>query len=495
MLLTINSLLASRYEVKRFVDSGMSSEIYEVYDIEEKEPKAVKVSNKELMLEREAESAKQISHQNVVKYFEYRKEDYEGSEIYYIIMEYLPDGDLRKKIKEFQEKGQLLPPELLHDWMQQLASGLSAINELLIHRDLKPKNVLFSSDTLKISDFGLSKYVEEATREHTFKGEGTYPYMAPETWLLAHQSVCTDIYSLGIMFYELSTLSLPFKAENWLEWREKHLYELPPHPIAENKHINLNLDGMILRMMEKEPSNRYQFVQEVIAVLRQASAAQPGGEERDIAVIVSKARERYDREREKEKRRKLEEEMEEERSEKAYLGYEELVRLFDGLAEEINMRLQVTQIAIRDDNGRAYVQQRANRNYFYYDDALVLGFFRIREVLEKFRKPDLIRNNGLIGAAYFFVQKGHGIDNIREGANLLLLMRPGKMYGEWNICEIRDNPVSRHQHAYQPFAVENIDTLIEDLSWHWRGAMHTHIVSVKTLQKEDLKPYFEKLVA
>jgi len=473
----------------------MSSEIYEVYDIEEKEPKAVKVSNKELMLEREAESAKQISHQNVVKYFEYRKEDYEGSEIYYIVMEYLPDGDLRKKIKEFQEKGQLLPPELLHDWMQQLALGLSAINELLIHRDLKPKNVLFSGDTLKISDFGLSKYVEEATREHTFKGEGTYPYMAPETWLLAHQSVCTDIYSLGIMFYELSTLSLPFKAENWLEWREKHLYELPLHPIAENKHINLKLDGMILRMMEKEPSKRYQSAQQVIEVLEQLSPGIVAAEKPDIREIIAVARERYEIEREKEASKKLEMDTEKHFIQMAEYGYDELIRLFDGLAAEINRALQVKQIETHLSQTLFRGKEKwPSRRYNFYSDYLYLDFFPMRAVLDWSRSVKVLSDKGLIGAAYCHVTKS---DTTREGVNFVLLMTPGKMYGEWNICEIRDNPISAEQHKYQPFAVESIDIgiLINDLIGHWRGAMHTHTVSIKVLQKEDLKPYFEKLVA
>jgi hypothetical protein len=185
--------------------------------------------------------------------------------------------------------------------------------------------------------------------------------------------------------------------------------------------------------------------------------------------------------------------MQEDRSKKAHLGYEELAALFDGLAEEINMALQVSQIAIRDDTGTVMsVQERPDRLYLYYDDALVLGFFWIRRILDKFRESDLIRNSGLIGAAYFYLRKGH---NVREGANLLLLMNPGKMYGEWNVCEIKDLALSREQHKYQPFAVTDIDTLIEDLTWHWRGAVHTHTVPIKVLERQDILPYFEKLVA
>src|SRR5581483_9311749 len=86
--------------------------------------------------------------------------------------------------------------------VKQMLEGLKALHTKTVHRDLKPENILLSSETLKIGDFGLAKFVDEATRTLTFKGSGTPRYMAPEVWTGQHVVPATDLYALGVLFFE-----------------------------------------------------------------------------------------------------------------------------------------------------------------------------------------------------------------------------------------------------------------------------------------------------
>jgi serine/threonine protein kinase len=343
LLLGIDTVLAgelseNQYEVKSFIGSGMNAEVYKVLDHSDNSIKAMKVSSDVLMLKREAEAAKKIIHPNVTRYFEYREVVADGSKVHYIVMEYVPDGNMRGRINKQLESGEFFALDLLLGWMSQLASGLSAINDSLIHRDLKPENILFLKDTPKISDFGLSKYVEEATRTQTYKGEGTHPYMAPETWELAHQSIKTDIYSLGIIFYELVTLQRPFEGQNWLDWRQQHKFALPPHPMEKNSQIGYVVDGMIRKMIEKEPSKRYQSAEEVLGVIEQYSADTTGGKPTIIPdSLVTAARQKYDSESEKARVAKLEQDRRQELNQKFNYGFQEIVGVLDNIVDEFKL--------------------------------------------------------------------------------------------------------------------------------------------------------------
>lgn len=495
MLLRIDSVLAgehsgNQYEVKRFIGNGMNGEVYEVLDHSDTSIKAVKVSADALMLEREAEGAKKIIHPNVARYFEYRGSVIDGSTIYYIIMEYLPDGNLRRRINEQREKGELFGLELLLGWMSQLASGLSAINEVLIHRDLKPENILFLKDTLKISDFGLSKPVEEATRLITYKGEGTYPYMAPETWELSHQSLQTDIYSLGIMFYELVTLQRPFEAQNWLAWSQQHRFAVPQHPIEKNPQIGYVIDGMIRRMMEKEPSRRYHSAKEVLQVIEQYSVSTTAKRPTRIPdSLVTAARQKYDIESEKAQAQSLEQERKQEISQKFTYGFQELVGALDEIVNEFNQKLQVRPI-----HRSAPPQHRERIEFQYFERRLVINSLPLIDTIAELQVEykNLLEDQGVIGAAFLRLAYG---GQVRQGINFILLLEQGKMYGSWNTCEIRDRAGIIHQHRYQPFAVDNAEPLIHDLIMHWRGVMDVHTVSIKEFSSDDFMPFLQELVS
>ena len=153
--------------------------------------------------------AKLLDSENVIKYL-YIHDGNEFPEYPpFIIMEYTDGGTLRDLIAN--RNGQQFEVETLMGYFEQLAHGMKCISEQLVHRDIKPENILNFHGVLKITDFGLSKISGESTKTMTFKGYGTSPYVAPEAWNNDRNTIQMDIYSMGIVFYELATLSYPYE--------------------------------------------------------------------------------------------------------------------------------------------------------------------------------------------------------------------------------------------------------------------------------------------
>ena len=140
------------------------------------------------------------------------------------------------------------------------------INSKVIHRDIKLKNILLKDGIIKIGDFGISKSVSETTRTMTFKGYGTKEYISPEGWKFEKNTIKMDIYSMGIVFYQIATLlNYPYKIQNGTadEYRNAHLYGSVTNPRSYNKDIEFNIETTILRMLEKEPNKRFSNWEEI----------------------------------------------------------------------------------------------------------------------------------------------------------------------------------------------------------------------------------------
>ncbi len=141
---------------------------------------------------------------------------------------------------------------------RQLVDGMEAINARLIHRDIKPDNIVVSGNDLKITDFGLSKLVQEATRTSTFKGFGCLQSLAPEAWMSEKNTTQMDIYSMGLVFYEIATLRYPYSVAGSDPhlWKEAHLYQSVSRPEKHNPNIGQIVSQVIMGMLEKKPSGR-----------------------------------------------------------------------------------------------------------------------------------------------------------------------------------------------------------------------------------------------
>lgn len=209
-----------------------------------------------------------VKSDNVIKYtYAHDGERYPNLPPY-IIMEYANGGTLRDLLDTRQPA--FFDLSTLIGYYRQLASGMLAISKNLVHRDIKPENILIADGELKISDFGLSKMAGESTRTLTFKGYGTAKYVAPEAWKNDSNTIQMDIYSMGIVFYELATLQYPYDISSIrdpLGMRDVHLFQTAKAPSGINYDLPANIVAIIMRMMEKSVHRRFENWEDIIAAL------------------------------------------------------------------------------------------------------------------------------------------------------------------------------------------------------------------------------------
>jgi len=225
---------AKKYNIVKFLGRGSFGDVYLIKENTSEKLFAIKTFSTPFVddtvlksLFNEGRLAQEISHQNVIQYYFFHDGiQYEDLPMY-IIMEYAEGGTLEKLIQEKKNKRDFFSNEELIQLFEQLINGMEAINSQLIHRDIKPDNILIQDNVLKISDFGLSKYVTQATRTSTFKGIGCLPFLAPEGWKLDKNTIQMDIYSMGIVFYELASLTFPYEVTkgDFEEWQNVHLFQ------------------------------------------------------------------------------------------------------------------------------------------------------------------------------------------------------------------------------------------------------------------------------
>ena len=184
----------------------------------------------------------------------------------YIIMEFANQGSLQQLLEQKRETKTFFTNSELTQMFLQLSYGMKCINSVLVHRDIKPDNILIVDNVLKITDFGLAKYAEATTRSVTFKGYGTKEYCAPEVWKNEKNTIYMDIYSMGIVFYEIATLRYPYTVTGG-DYADAHLYKPVENPTKYNPSINPKLVSIINKMLQKPKSKRFSEWQEIIDML------------------------------------------------------------------------------------------------------------------------------------------------------------------------------------------------------------------------------------
>jgi serine/threonine protein kinase len=251
------------YEVVSLIGYGGVGVVYEVCHTENGYRRAIKMLRASRMDElayrsfkNELHLATQIVHRNVIKYYSFHESLIDNVPPY-IIMEYANGGALSDRLRD-RSDGNFFSNDELLDMFRQLIDGMEAINHTLIHRDINPRNILISDGILKVSDFGLAKIVAEATRGITFKGMGTEEYMSPEAWKLEPNTAQMDVYSMGIVFYEIACLRHPLESHTHDEngWRNAHLFQIPQWPHTVNPRLPPSLSSVIMKMIEKRPERR-----------------------------------------------------------------------------------------------------------------------------------------------------------------------------------------------------------------------------------------------
>jgi serine/threonine protein kinase len=223
----------------------------------------VSLSNDELSaLQNEAKLAVGIEHPNVVRVLYVDDGEVAQGRPPYLVMEYVDGGTLRAVLDSHKAAGTKIGIDELRAMYLQIAEGMKVVNDRIVHRDLKPENVLVDTtgNHLKIADFGLAKLADAATRAVTFKGWGTRPYQAPESFESGPNTPAMDIYGAGVIFYELATLTLPVQPQagdqSPMAWRNAHLLAVPRDIRTLRPDMPIDLVQLIMLMLQKNPAKR-----------------------------------------------------------------------------------------------------------------------------------------------------------------------------------------------------------------------------------------------
>ncbi|GEM_PF-1613520 len=213
-----------------------------------------------LALQGEVQTAMKVFHPNVIPVTFWSNGESQDLPPY-LVLEYADGGDLGGLLSSKQLSRTHIPLDGLLRWFNQLIDGMEAINRHVLHRDLKPENILISGGTLRISDFGLAKLVGAATRSATFKGIQDARYMPPERWELQSPRIESDMYSMGLVMFEMANLEFPYNEPrdggNPEAWRSVHLFEPPKRARDIRTDLPFEVDRLLARMLQKSPDARY----------------------------------------------------------------------------------------------------------------------------------------------------------------------------------------------------------------------------------------------
>lgn len=264
-MITKGQKINNRYEIIRTIGEGGMANVYLGYDTILDRNVAIKVlrgdlSNDEKFVrrfQREALSASSLSHPNIVEVYDVG----EDNGLYYIVMEYIDGKTLKQLLKK---RGSLTLSEAI-DIMLQLTDGMAhAHDSYIVHRDLKPQNIMIKDDgQIKITDFGIAMALNATQLTQTNSVMGSVHYLPPEQAAGKGATIQSDIYSMGIIFYELLTGELPFKGDSAVEIALKQMKEPLPDVHKLNKDIPQSIENIILKATAKNPKNRYQNVREM----------------------------------------------------------------------------------------------------------------------------------------------------------------------------------------------------------------------------------------
>src|SRR5919109_246914 len=272
----IETTLSGRYRIDAEIASGGMSTVYLAFDQTLERPVAVKVLHSEICgdpsalerFRREARTVAQLSHPNVVMVIDAGEDDGRP----YIVFEHIQGETLKDRIRRLGP----LPISAAVAYAIEIGRALEAAHERqLVHRDVKPQNVLIDEEArAKVTDFGIARNLGGEGLPLTAAGRviGTTDYVSPEQALDHQVTPQTDVYSLGIVLYEMLTGEVPFKGESKMDVAAKHVRESLPDVQKRRPEISAALAAIVERATAKEPSNRYRSATEMVRELEDVLA-------------------------------------------------------------------------------------------------------------------------------------------------------------------------------------------------------------------------------
>lgn len=262
----MSKVFGGRYEVINKIGAGGMAIVYKAKDLLLNRVVTIKVLRDQFVSDdefirrfrREAQSAASLSHPNIVSIYDVGKD----GDMEYIVMEYIEGHNLKEIIRDYAP---LSTEQTLH-LAGQLGEALRHAHEHhIIHRDIKPQNILITEDgRAKVTDFGIARAVSSATVTHTGDIIGSVHYLSPEQAKGILSNEQSDIYSLGIIIYELLTGKVPYDGETPIAIALKHLQEQPLPPSKLNPKIEPELEAVIIKAISKSPDTRYVSVSELL---------------------------------------------------------------------------------------------------------------------------------------------------------------------------------------------------------------------------------------
>jgi serine/threonine protein kinase len=425
-----------RFRIEARVGNGSFGEVYRALGVDSRTVVAVKMVPKDKLLDPTTLSIKtvlnegrvamlHVKHPNVVSVLHVDS----GSDVSvgpYVMMEYIDGENLQGLINQRQQEGRQLSLDEALSLMRGVAFGAQAINEYLVHRDIKPDNILIdrrSGESIpRIADFGIAKIASDRTRPETFKGIQAIWYMAPEVWRQERNTFKIDVYSVGLVFYQVLTLTHPLlrsvdDPSDWIQWRETHLTVPCPDVRGVRADVPLSLAKLMLAMTDKSPGNRPSW-EEVVAGLNQQTASSGRAVDPQlIAAMKNLADERFrvqQKKTEEELRRERETERLQAREEEFRQSSRRLLTQFEEIIETLNQQDGIDLIRISGDGilSREFVLPTGRR--------LTCNTFGLNLKMER----------PVLGGGYFGIDGG-------LSANLLLMGQPDDIAsGSWSAVEV-----------------------------------------------------------
>jgi len=500
----------AEYKVINLVGNGAFGYVYKIEKNDDKSVWALKTipvefSNLNLLqgLVNEANLAIKVNHKNVIKYIFFHDGALFTELPPYIIMEFADQDNLGNIIKQQKSKKQFLPAEELKNMFNQLIDGMEAINAQIIHRDIKPDNILVKDNLLKISDFGLSKIIQEQTRTYTFKGIGHIKYMAPEGWKNEKNSIKMDIYSMGIVFFELATLLHPLEVpvDDFQRWQEAHLFQVPKRPDAINSNLSLAMSQAMLKMIEKSPSVRFNSWAEVRSAFEKDKITSTTTPSLVTTLLKKKIEKDLEEEKKNLEAQKRQSEINDFKKLVKYQIEKDVVGLIEDIVNAFNReylkgKLKVIHEASVFDNVGIYklLVKLISGELLILEIRVLFdeSFIRVREVddygesrmVQRLERPLLYGRKIL---AWGFLKDQHG-----RGINLLLVEKQGDIYGEWFAMINTNSALTTNSPIFpEPFAF-GFSEIEKEI--HTIGAMHIYDVHVEPLNSTHLLKIFEETI-
>ncbi|MCP4423226.1 MAG: protein kinase, partial [Chloroflexi bacterium] len=266
-----------KYTITEKIGRGGMAEVYKAHHETLGRDVAIKVMHAHLLdeenflarFQREARTMARLNHPHIVRVYDF---DTFGRDNHYIVMDYIGGGSLKERLEQLAAEGRRMTLERTVKIIAQIADALAYAHQRdMVHRDIKPANIMLDEEGEPfLTDFGIVKMLGGQTMQYTATGAliGTPDYMSPEQALGKSGDKRSDIYSLGILLFQMSTGQLPFNADTPVAVVMKHVSEPVPLPVTFNPDVPQALQTVILKALAKEPEHRFQGVGEMAAALR-----------------------------------------------------------------------------------------------------------------------------------------------------------------------------------------------------------------------------------